>query len=117
MVISGLYKKLKFSVIGPIDGKPVVLDDTCYALACATEIQATFIASILNSDVAKAFLGAYIFWDAKRPITVDILRKLNLRKLAHALGLDEAANELLERKHGPLPRRSRKQECGAGLFE
>ena len=41
-----------------------------------------FLASILNSDAAKEFYNAFIFWDAKRPITADILKRLDLLKLA-----------------------------------
>ncbi len=96
VAISGLYKKLKFSVVGPQENKPVVLDDTCYSLACGTEAQAVFVAGLLNSDIAKEFLGASIFWDAKRPITVDVLRRLNLRKLAQELGLGGSADQYLE---------------------
>lgn len=32
VAISGFYKRLEFRCIGPVDDKPVVLDDTCYFL-------------------------------------------------------------------------------------
>lgn len=82
VAISGLYKKLRFVVIGPQDGKPVVLDDTCYFLPCQSQEEAVFIAALLNSEPAQEFFSAFIFWDAKRPITAKILNKLNLMSLA-----------------------------------
>lgn len=87
VAISGFYKKLSFKVVGPRDGKAVVLDDTCYFLACETGEEAQLLARILNSDMAKEFFSALVFWDAKRPITVALLRRLDVLALAHAMGM------------------------------
>lgn len=87
VAISGLYKKLDFKVIGPHHGKPVVLDDTCYFLACSSEDEARFLARLLSSSAAQEFFKAFVFWDAKRPITAEVLRRLDLRNLATDLGL------------------------------
>jgi hypothetical protein len=87
VAISGLYKKLAFASVGPIDGKPVVFDDTSYFLPCATRQQAVFLATILNSQVATSFYGAFVFWDGKRPITAELLRRLDLGRLAEELGV------------------------------
>jgi hypothetical protein len=62
-----------------------MLDDTGYFIPCHSEAEARHLASILNSDVAAEFFKAFIFWDAKRPITVDVLRKLNIHALAREL--------------------------------
>jgi len=86
VAISGLYKKLRFVAIGPYEGKPVVFDDTCYFIACQTQRLALFLAELLNSIVAQQFFEAFIFWDAKRPITVDVLKRLDLLALAEELG-------------------------------
>lgn len=86
VAISGFYKKLAFTVLSSVDGKPVVLDDTSYFLACDTEGQARYLASLLNSDVARSFYKAFIFWDNKRPITADLLGRLDLRAVARELG-------------------------------
>src|SRR5271157_346301 len=86
VAISGFYKKLTFTVVSPFEGKPVILDDTSYFLSCRTEEEATYIASLLNSDIAKEFFSAFIFWDSKRPITVDVLRRVDLVALARELG-------------------------------
>ncbi|HVU66034.1 MAG TPA: hypothetical protein VHD63_02845, partial [Ktedonobacteraceae bacterium] len=36
VAISGLYKRWQFQVVGPIDEKPVVFDDTCYFIPCSS---------------------------------------------------------------------------------
>lgn len=86
VAISGFYKKLKFDVISPLDGKPVMLDDTAYFLNCFSQEEALFISDLLNSEIAKSILSSLVFWSDKRPITVDILKRLNIKKLAEQLG-------------------------------
>jgi len=90
VAISGMYKGLRFQVIGKFDEKPIVLDDTCYFLSCATQAEAEFIAGLLNSEIAQQFFRAFIFWDEKRPITVRLLRKLSISKVADELGVSAA---------------------------
>lgn len=89
VAISGFYKSLRFSIVGPWDGKPVVFDDTVYFLPAQSEAEATFLAALMNSAPAQAFLGSMVFWENKRPITVDLLRRLSLKKTAHRLGCDD----------------------------
>jgi hypothetical protein len=86
VAISGFYKRLHFEAVPDHQGRPIVLDDTVYFLACDSREEAAFLADVLNTDVAHAFYSAFVFWDAKRPITVDLLRRLDLRKLASHLG-------------------------------
>ena len=87
VAISGLYKQLKFVSIGMFQNKPIVLDDTCYFIPCESESEAKMIVNILNSTIAKEFFEAFIFWDKKRPITVSILSKLSIEKLADEIGV------------------------------
>ena len=82
VAISGLYKRIQFSIVPPLDGKPAMVDDTCYFLPCTTRDEAVLRADLLNSNAAREFLRAFIFWDAKRPITADILKRLDLSSLA-----------------------------------
>lgn len=89
VAISGFYKQLVFVTLGPIEGKPVVLDDTSYFLPCRTQAQAEYLASLLNSSTARAFYKAFVFWDTKRPITADLLGRLDLRRLAEETGSAE----------------------------
>ncbi|MGA2031318.1 MAG: hypothetical protein ABSG68_03610 [Thermoguttaceae bacterium] len=86
VAISGFYKKLAFVTIGPLDCRPVVLDDTSYFLPCQEREQANYLAGLLNSAPAQSFYQAFVFWDSKRPITAELLRRLDLRRLAGELG-------------------------------
>ncbi len=86
VAISGFYKDLQFTVVGPHAGKPVVLDDTCYFVPCRSEEEARYVASLLNSVPAREFYSATIFWDAKRPVTIETLERLDLSALAIELG-------------------------------
>lgn len=101
--ISGFYKRLAFTAVGGAGGKPTVTDDTVYFVACQSEREARLVAALLNSDVAKEFFSAFIFWDAKRPITVELLRRLDLRALADEMGEGEELDRLRGKK--PKPRR------------
>jgi hypothetical protein len=82
VAISGFSKKLEFTVVGNLSGKPIILDDTCYFVSCQSEEEACRVAQIFNSAPAREFFSAYIFWDAKRPITIETLRRLDVSALA-----------------------------------
>ena len=84
VAVSGLYKRSTFTIVGPHEGRAVVLDDTCYFLAFDDERSARRAAVALRSDAASDFFGARIFWDAKRPITKSILQALDLDALRAA---------------------------------
>jgi hypothetical protein len=89
VAISGLHKRPAFRVVGPHAGKPVVFDDTCCFIPCQSEDEAACLAGLLNSPTAQEFYSSLVFWDAKRPITIDILRQLDLAALARELGSEE----------------------------
>ena len=95
VAVSGFYKKLDFRVVGPYKEKPIVLDDTCYFIACKKEKEALFIAQLLNSDIAKNFFSAFVFWDEKRPITAGLLKRLDLLALARELDAEDTLKEFL----------------------
>ena len=84
---SGFYKRLDFRCIGPVDDKPILLDDTCYFLPFQKEDDARLFADIINSKSARGFFRSFIFWDAKRPITVQLLGSLDLGMLAKEIGI------------------------------
>lgn len=85
VAISGLTKRTAFTLVGPThDGRPTMLDDTCYFLAFADEPLARAALWLLRSEPAADALRALTFWDAKRPITKEILDRLDLRRLATA---------------------------------
>ena len=45
-----------------------------------------FLAKLLNSEAAKGFFRSLVFWDAKRPITAQLLSSLDLGILAEEAG-------------------------------
>jgi hypothetical protein len=81
LAICGLYKRLAFTVIGPHEGRPVILDDTCYFLPFDTEPDARAALESLRSPLATDFFTARAFWDSKRPITKTLLQALDLSAL------------------------------------
>jgi hypothetical protein len=87
VAISALHKRLSFAVVGPLDGRPIILDDTCYHLSCTSEGEARLIARLLNSDCSRELLSALVFQDAKRPITSEALQRIDLQKVGIHLGL------------------------------
>jgi hypothetical protein len=86
VAVSGLYKRATFTLVGPHEGRAVVLDDTCYFLSFDDEAGARRAVAALSSGPAREFLAARIFWDAKRPITKSILQTLDLGALERAEG-------------------------------
>ena len=88
VAIPAFYKRLTFVQVGSAGRKPIVLDDTTNFIACQSEQEAAFIVSLLNSDCARQFYSAFVFWDSKRPITIEMLGRLDLRALARQLGTE-----------------------------
>ena len=82
-----------------------MLDDTCYFLPCKTEADARLLVELLNSKTAHGFYRSIIFWDAKRPITAQLLATLDLGTLAEEFGVslpvwsDTRGDEGLYRGH------------------
>lgn len=93
VAISGLYKNIYFSPIGQHDGKPIMVDDTCYFIPCSSKSEATFIAEQLNSEACLKFIKSLIFFDAKRPVNIDILSRIDLKKLSE---INRKLNEALK---------------------
>lgn len=102
VAISGFYKALRFSVVGPLGGIPAVFDDTVYFLPAYSEDEAAFLADILNGPIAQAFYGSMVFWEDKRPITVDLLKRLSLRKLASKVGRSAEYERFINARAGDL---------------
>ena len=81
LAISGLYKEPRFRELGKHCGKPIIPDDTCYFIPCASMKEASELAEILNGSEAKAFLKSITFKDSMRPITKSVLQRINLHAL------------------------------------
>jgi hypothetical protein len=95
VAISGLYKSIKFSVVGSESNKPIMLDDTCYFISCYCENEVYLLGKLLNSEICYQFLKSLIFFDAKRPITIDILKRVDLKKIAEHFNEKEKVIEYL----------------------
>ncbi|HMP82408.1 MAG TPA: class I SAM-dependent methyltransferase [Verrucomicrobiota bacterium] len=87
VAVSGMHRTPRFALVGPVDDKPVLFDDTCYFLPFEDEHEAEVVEKILNSEECKEFLASLTFTDSKRPITVELLQRLNIRALAEDSGL------------------------------
>ena len=98
VAISGMYKTPRFRVLGPLDGKPVMLDDTCYFIPCESAEQACLLGSLLNSTISMDFINSTTFWDSKRPVTKKLLQRIDIRALLEAVDKErllESANQCL----------------------
>jgi len=95
VAISGLYKNCQFKIVGEHGGKPIVFDDTCYFIPCSSQKEAQFLYELLSSDVCKKFIRSLVFLDAKRPITIDVLNRIDLKRVAERLDREEEACKYL----------------------
>ncbi len=82
IAICGLYKTLTFRLIGTIDNKSTMVDDTVYFLSFDDEETASKTLQLLNMSSTIDFYSSLIFWDEKRPIKSSILNRLDLTALA-----------------------------------
>lgn len=89
VAISGLYKSATFTLVLPQDGKPIMLDDTCYFLGFEKLADAVIVFALLNHPLAQGFLDTITFSDAKRKYTKDVLMRLDLAALATAVDSSE----------------------------
>ncbi len=78
VAVSGLYKTIRFRVVGPQQGMSVMLDDTCYFVPCQFAEQAAILAAALNSEDCVAFVNSLVFLDSKRPVTKKVLQRIDL---------------------------------------
>jgi hypothetical protein len=79
---------LDFRLVGKINGKATVFDDTVYFLSFENEQSACQAFTLLTSPTAIDFYSSLIFWDEKRPIKSSILNSLDLIALAERLALN-----------------------------
>jgi hypothetical protein len=79
-----------------------MFDDTCYFIACQSQSEAELICELLNSEPGRSFYNSLIFWDAKRPVTAEILRQLDLHKLAKEIGLGDRLRQYESSRLPPL---------------
>lgn len=81
IAVCALYKSLRFRIVGPIEGRPVMFDDTVYYVSFDSEEEAKVTLALIQSEPAQQLLASLIFWDEKRPIKTSILNVLDWSKL------------------------------------
>lgn len=93
VAISGMYNRTTFSLVLPDKEKPLMLDDTCYFIGFDSLEQAKIAQKILNSEVVQNFLKAIIFPDAKRPITKEVLMRIDMEKAYQLIDSEQEKSE------------------------
>jgi len=83
VAISGLYKQTKFTLVKP-NGTALLLDDTCYFIGFNTLEEAQNIQNLLNQPETQEFIESFMFTDAKRAITKDLLMRIGFAN--HSVG-------------------------------
>ena len=96
VVISGLYKQTRFSLVKAIEDKPVMLDDTCYLLGFDRLDDALAAQCVLNSKLVQSFINSLLFIDAKRVINKELLMRIDVLEAARYL----AKENLCDGIHG-----------------
>lgn len=81
VAVSGLHASARFRALGPVEGRPALVDDTCYLAPCASPEQAALVAAVANLPEARALLRAMNLPGTKRPVTKALLQRLDLRAL------------------------------------
>ena len=93
VAIAGVHRSTRFREVGPVDGRPVLLDDTCYFLPCADASEADRLCSTLNGPTARGLIDALTFADAKRPITKAILQRIDIDAISERMPASSVAIE------------------------
>jgi len=78
VAVSGLHKRLRFTLISPVDGRAVMVDDTCAALGFQERVPAVICWAALHLPAAHAFFAARTDWRQKRPVTIELLERFSL---------------------------------------
>lgn len=82
VAVFGLAKVPRFEVLAPRDERPVLVDDTAYFVPCADRAEAESLCACLGTPIAGRLFEALVFPDSKRPITKELLSRIDLGRLA-----------------------------------
>lgn len=88
IVVSSLYKTINFILVSQFEGKPIMVDDTCYQLDFDNMEEALCIYNAIYSNEIQSLLKSLVFMDAKRVITKNLLMRLDLSLLCREKGLN-----------------------------
>ena len=97
VAISGLYKTTYFTLVLPDKNKkPLMLDDTCYFIGFNSLTHAKIAHYLLNSDLTQNFFQSIIFFDSKRPITKDVLMRIDIGEVYKLTDYASIQSQLLD---------------------
>ncbi len=85
IAIAGLYESPKFMMIDEINGKSVIVDDTCYQLAFNSRREAEAVYKLLTNKMVGDFIETVSFADSKRKISKSLLMRIDLLKIAERM--------------------------------
>jgi hypothetical protein len=88
VAISGLYKQSRFTLVEP-NGTVLLLDDTCYFVGFDSLSDARITQYLLNRPETQAFMESFIFSDAKRVITKELLMRIDLGAITRQMDCAE----------------------------
>ncbi|HNX43201.1 MAG TPA: SAM-dependent methyltransferase [Bacteroidales bacterium] len=94
VAISGLYKTFHFTLVLPQNGRPVMLDDTCYFIGFDKIEFAVYTILLLNYYKTEEFLKSITFSDAKRVFTKDVLMRLDLLSISRSIPQKEIEEQI-----------------------
>ena len=94
IAISGMYKNTRFTLVLPEEGKPLMLDDTCYFIGFDNLAYAETALYLLNHEHTQQFLKAIVFPDSKRSVTKEILMRLDFLKIYRLFDINLIQKEL-----------------------
>lgn len=80
IIVSSLYKSVNFILVSEFEGKPVIVDDTCYQLDFDNLDEAKYVFEALNSREIQSLLQSLMFKDSKRVVTKTLLMRLDLQR-------------------------------------
>lgn len=82
IAISGLYKHTQCAILSQIDGKAIMVDDTCYAVGFPNEESAKIMLKVMNNSITQQLLKSITFSESKRIINKDVLMRIDVKKIA-----------------------------------
>lgn len=90
VAVSGFHRDARFRVVGPVAGRPVVLDDTCYLWGCEDPGHAAVVAAAMGMPAAREAINRLMPSGTKRSMTKRLLQQINLDAI-----LDECRGEIV----------------------
>ncbi len=94
IAISGFSKEPYFSLLLPVENKPVIPDDICYFIGFDELHEAVIGYILLNSFEVKDLLSSIVFINNKRPFTKSVLMRIDLPSVLNNYSYGRIIKEL-----------------------